>query len=655
MSTRFVYLKFASLIYDKVRLRITDFITTSQMAYSIWLNMNCPEHPAYVNNKKKWVDTWPFAKKNPEADKFAAYRPLPYLKRSNHYIEIPDGEKYDFIKRAVYGGRVYPIRKQYQSSHYEALVNGTMKYEDLTDDYMMNFDVVSLYPTAMKCEKNGKNKWDGCQYPVGNSSWVDNTKLYEFECYFNGNPSSPTFAAKAPVGFWQVYWQAPKNLMVPVLPEKHWITKNGKSVPNPDENLSGLKWSLVDGFGVYSTVDLIQARKAGYTFKFAKGLYYPSGSANIFGSYIDFMWEFKCEGEKHKNDVLRNFGKLCLNALYGKMLQQPILDNIKIIKNKKDMLKFLAKHDIDTFVFMDNQFNTLLVKGTKIEEEKAINKPAQMGAYVLSHSRRIMDTFIYKLDPNRLHGDPLAQLDSCQAYGDTDSIHTHIPNKQAFDNILPDIQANELGMLSNDYRKKDDGKIIKSIYLEPKTYAVQLWTSKNKLVEVKKCKGVPNDAVTFADFEAVAQGKRDITVDMEMIKKVGARNHYRWVTDDMELDHNQHRVVDEVEKEGETKYKIEYKPFEMYSVPVVKQFCSSEWTGRLWLTDGIHSVPYGYDTSLLPAHLVPKSKLFEENFRAELDKALEEEDRLLREEERVEGQKRRREKEDEELFMGGSQ
>lgn len=604
LSTRFVYLKLASIVYDKVRLRITDFITTSQMAYSIWNCMSNPEHPLYTCNREKYVDTWPFSLTPPGhrvnvPDKYAHLRPLPYLPRSKFYIEIADEEKHNFIKQAVYGGRVYPIKREFKSSHYEELMSGTMTYDQLTDDYVMNFDVVSLYPTAMK---EGK-------YPVGRSVWLSQEKLHEHEKKFNSGTGDED---SLPTGFYQAYFTAPKNLVVPVLPKKKWVYKDKKAVVSTEENECGLKWDLHDDCGVYTSVELIQARKAGYTFKFARGLHYPSGAAHIFKDYIDFMWAVKEKGEKEGNEVLRNFGKLSLNALYGKTLQQPIVDNIKLVRKRADFMKFLLENELDDYVFLDNEMGTVILKGTRKNEAACITKPSQMGAYVLSHSRRIMDKYIGIIDPNRFT-DPVASLDTCQLYGDTDSLHTHIAKVSDMERIAPHIAPNTLGKLSNDYKKKGEAKVIRSIYLEPKTYAVTLWKNDNTWENVLKCKGVPNHLVTMQHYENALLGNRVQSVRMEMIKKVGARNHFRWVDASVETEQNAHRVVDEMDATVETedkpatnkKQKLEYAPFEMYSVQLDKVFCGTQWKGRQRLPDGVRSVPLGFDEMLLPQHMRP--------------------------------------------------
>ena len=73
---------------------------------------------------------------------------------------ITDKEKRDFINQSVYGGRSYPLAKEWKSPYYDQVMAKEMNYDDLkktTDGFIFNADATSLYPASM-CK---------FKYPVG--------------------------------------------------------------------------------------------------------------------------------------------------------------------------------------------------------------------------------------------------------------------------------------------------------------------------------------------------------------------------------------------------------------------------------------------------------------------------------------------------------
>lgn len=113
-----VWEKFSTKIYDNFKIHTHDFITTSSMAYCIWVNSN------------------------------------------KDMIYLPTEKELEFIKRSTYGANVYPVKRHFKSQEYEKVMNGELKYEDV-NDYLKIMDVVSLYPTSMTNE-----------FPVGKPRWT---------------------------------------------------------------------------------------------------------------------------------------------------------------------------------------------------------------------------------------------------------------------------------------------------------------------------------------------------------------------------------------------------------------------------------------------------------------------------------------------------
>ena len=83
----------------------------------------------------------------------------------------------------------------------------------------------------------------------------------------------------------------------------------------------GIRWSLEDGEGVYTSVDIQNAIDAGYKIDFVEKCLVWDSSADVFGQYIEEFYKLKEESERSGNKVKRSIAKLMMNALYGKTLR----------------------------------------------------------------------------------------------------------------------------------------------------------------------------------------------------------------------------------------------------------------------------------------------------------------------------------------------
>lgn len=162
LSMSELFFKFNNNIYEMDQVNITQFITLSNMAYSLW------------------------------------------QKSLKDLIEIPDLEKYSFEKKATFGARCYPNSKTFKSKYYDDIVSGKMKYDELikTGEYIYNADVKSLYPASM-----AGFDLQSVNYPTGKSRWSNNPKQE-----FDNNK----------LGFFEINFTCPKNIIIPILP-RHTI------------------------------------------------------------------------------------------------------------------------------------------------------------------------------------------------------------------------------------------------------------------------------------------------------------------------------------------------------------------------------------------------------------------------------------------------
>jgi len=374
-------------------------------------------------------------------------------------IEIPkDKEKYEFISQSVYGGRCHPVVKKSVSKHYDDVIEGNMTYNELLQSkkFIFNADCTSLYPASM----------GGCellqpQYPIGISRFTERCE----EEFLSGK-----------LGFYHIKFSPPKDITIAVLARRG---------PN------GLLWSLEDGEGVYNNIDIQNAIDAGYKIEFLNKALVWDNSANIFDDYINTMYQLKETAERDGNDVKRSIAKLMMNALYGKTLQRPIMEKTQIINNIFKFNEFINKYDVTDWEIINE--NSIIVSGQEKDIEKVINKPFQLGSFVLSYSRKLMISFMKEIDPS---------LKSILfTYTDTDSLHI---SGEAYFNLkekglIKDKNNSKLGYLCSDIKK--EGLIIKEINLGPKNYMYEYITNDNKIHRCEdatmKCKGINFDAVKF--------------------------------------------------------------------------------------------------------------------------------------------------------------
>ena len=423
LSLSELFFCFNDSIYEQDQVNITKYVTLSNMAYSLW--------------QSSLTDL----------------------------IEILDIEKYNFSKRSTYGARCYPNQKEFKSKHYDDVINGSMKYDDLikTNDYIYNGDATSLYPASMA----GFELLDA-QYPTGKSRWSDKP-----ETEFKNNK----------YGFYEINFVCPKDIVIPILPRK--------------TNTGGLEWSLYDGYsGVYTNVEIKNALSVGYKIEFInRCLVWDKTSDNVFKPYVTKYYKMKEDAEKEKNPVKRSIAKLLLNAMYGKTLQRAIYENTAIINDYNQLLDFFKDYEITDINMLSD--SKLLLTGTALNKQEKITKPSQLGAFVLSYSRQIMMNYFKAIDPTlKTH---------IFSYTDTDSAHIlgHHAKLLAEKGMIKPKNEASLGYLCSDI--DDEGIIIYENNLAPKTYFYEYIDNKNGIHDknngTMKAKGIPKRCLDYKIYD----------------------------------------------------------------------------------------------------------------------------------------------------------
>jgi hypothetical protein len=381
-------------------------------------------------------------------------------------VEIPKCmDKLKFIRKATFGGRCYPHQQQYQSKLYDEIMSKEKTYEDLlkSKDFIFNADASSLYPASMAGFEHMK-----VEYPIGKSRWSEDPKK-EFD--------------DDKIGFYEIDYVPPKDIRIPVLPRDK--LSHGAKI--------GVEWSLHDGSGVFTSVDIMNAIEAGYKVKFINKCLVYDKKGDVFTKYIKTFYELKGKAEKEGNDCLRSIAKLLLNSLYGKMLMAPIVSSSKIINDAVELHKFFREFNMSDYIVLSDK--RLLMTGEVKDEDKVskITKPSQLGAFCLGYSRRIMLFYMKEVDPT------LKSL--IFTYTDTDSLHI---SGEAYlmlqkKGLIKTKKEATLGFLCSDI--KNEGFIIKELNLAPKTYMYEYIDQAGAFGETKKCKGIPKRALKELNYE----------------------------------------------------------------------------------------------------------------------------------------------------------
>lgn len=323
-----------------------------------------------------------------------------FWKLGEFKIQKTTSRKIDnFYREAIYGGRCEVFKRKFKSEQYEKILLGDINYDDV-DDYLRALDKNSQYPEAMA-----------------------------FNLYPTGDEIYTHFFKSDKLGIYKCYVEKPKNIKYPVLPDKN----NKQKATN---------YNLFDGEGVYTSIDIIQARKYGYKIKILYG-YYWSESDYIFKDYIDEFYEIK--KNTPKGTPLYNLAKLMMNSVYGKMIQKD--------KNEKNFI-FTTYEEYeaqriklpdylgDWSGYCDNNEDVGKFIATftyKEHEKKFTSKKSYIGAFILSYSKLEMYDMMTICDPY---------------YTDTDSLYTHRKYSDKFR------MGEELGEFSDDH----EGKIIRAIF-----------------------------------------------------------------------------------------------------------------------------------------------------------------------------------------------
>jgi hypothetical protein len=156
--------RFNKSCYENFGANLYKYLSTSQLTYTSWINFLYDE--------------------------------------TNNPVFLPTAEHEKFFRESIYGGRTYKYK--HISSQRDAYINMQISFEDI-EDYLIDADVNSLYPAAMKNE-----------FSIGiPNSLRENTPSVK---YFNELIEKDGKCPK--VGIYKVEYTTSKDLIDEILPRR---------------------------------------------------------------------------------------------------------------------------------------------------------------------------------------------------------------------------------------------------------------------------------------------------------------------------------------------------------------------------------------------------------------------------------------------------
>ena len=424
-----------------------------------------------------------------------------------------------FVRQSIKGGRVCAFNQYYKSKHCEDIlkivnkelaVKGTVydtieaymehknkhfkifekEYEDQFNDYrdedieekenytneklsnlrlhkiikrielihlLLDFDAVSLYPSAMWDEKS--------IYPRIETGYAytrdRNDELVEKINTGNFTQGSAILKIK---------YYNPKNLIVQHLPVKE---EEKKIEVNRMRN-----GYIID---YLTSVDIQEIVKIGCRIiQFYEGVIYRENfKVSPFRKVIDKLFALRQKYKDENNDVMQLLVKLLMNSLYGENIRKDIEEKFAC-KSEYWMQTEYNERVKDYWKISGINYIVKMVDDAGLEDEvkKLKNMPLHLGAFVLSNSKRIMNNFIHAIDgfyTNDVY------------YTDTDSLY--IENKHWDKLDKAGLVGKKLLQGENDY---GNGGIFYGLFLAPKIKYCLTINKHGVIDEHKTFKGFTN-------------------------------------------------------------------------------------------------------------------------------------------------------------------
>jgi hypothetical protein len=397
-------------------------------------------------------------------------------------IHLPDRDQYSFIRKGLYGGRCCPQRAMYVSTQY---FEGRDEYGDFRDyqginDYLVYLDVVSLYPYSAVI----------AEFPTGEPTWiVGEGSLGGILRKATHTTLTTQEIAYVKTSIAEVDVACPDDLITPFL-----FARNAKG--GLTQNLKPKNRQVYDG------ATLLEASRLGYrVLKVYRYLKYPK-LGNPLRAYMEYAFSQKDASAKGSCEYACH--KYLMNGLTGKFSQAMIETNWSIAYDDRRLQKLHEKGTLKRieWIHSEEDLSDIAIALEVESPTKKPTKPLQLGVSILAHSRVLMSVYT---DYLKAYKDPT----HASYYGDTDSmiVHANTYNEALARNNSDRYLGDQFGRLSNEYK---NCKIVKAVFLSPKTYCIELVDASGKSKWSMRAKGVPQKLKDITVDEYVSKYDHDV-------------------------------------------------------------------------------------------------------------------------------------------------
>jgi len=384
----------------------------------------------------------------------------------------------EFIQKTVHGGRVMTCK------------NEKIK---LDNDNIVDFDAVSLYPSAMFriSEELGG-------YLKGSPK-----VLKKEDCNINFLNSVDGYFVRVKILDLSINRNLPLG----------FINKDGKRTYTNEIKNEILFLNKI------TLEDMIKFQ--GVKFEIINGVYYNEGRNNIIGNIIKSWFELRKQLKKDKNPAQIVY-KLLLNSCYGKTVLKQNKNKVDII-NDKDFDKFITYqyNYIKNIIDLENNKKFVVLNDTI---NKHFNK-CHIGSEILAMSKRIMNEVICTAEDNNIN----------IYYQDTDSMHIKEKDVEKLSNIYNKkynkiLIGEDMGQFHSDFELDgaNDIKAKKSIFLGKKAYIDILEgediNDKNKKIQGyhMRLKGIPTNSIR--ELVNILNDKNNNNINKKLFKNYYENN-----------------------------------------------------------------------------------------------------------------------------------
>lgn len=354
----------------------------------------------------------------------------------------------NFIQKCVVGGRVMCSQN---------------KKNIVTNKKIMDFDAVSLYPSAM-------SRMDG--FLKGLPKVITNLDFNDIK---NKDGYFVEIIIKS-VGI---------NRKFPLM---SYINEKGIRIFTND--MVGRK-IYVDKI---SLEDMIKFQNI--TFDVIRGYYFDEGFNTTINDVIKKIFNERVNLKKQKNPAEIVY-KLIMNSGYGKSIMKEIETETLYFNNEDEMKVFISRN-YNWLIEYEQIYESNLFKVKLIKPLTSHFNIAQVGVSILSWSKRIMNEVMCLAEDNKLN----------IYYQDTDSMHIEesdieILNKKFKETYNKELIGEQLGQFHSDFDLEGCKNIYarRSIFLGKKCYIDEL-EGENEKGEKKidyhiRLKGIPNSCIIW--------------------------------------------------------------------------------------------------------------------------------------------------------------